>query len=81
MRKPIEERILTISEPTKDEIIFKYEQTLKDIRFVLSIDTYTETEKLYLIGYYTKIGLDKNVKFAKFNTIEMKEYEKRIDCV
>ena len=72
MRKPIEKRILTISEPTKDEIFAKYEYSLNYINYILQINDYNETEKLYLIGYMTKIALDESIKIGKFKNVELK---------
>lgn len=73
MRKPIEKRILTISEPTKEEIFAKYEYSLKYISYILQINDYSETEKLNLIGYMTKIALDESIKIGTFKNIEIKE--------
>lgn len=72
MRKPIEERILTIPAPTKDEIFEKYEYSLNYISYILQINDYSEAEKLYLIGYMTKIALDESIKIGKFNNVELK---------
>ena len=72
MRKSIEERILTISEPTKDEIFEKYKYSINYINRILQINDYNETEKLYLIGYMTKIALDESIKIGKFNNVELK---------
>lgn len=72
MRKPIEERILTIPEPTKDELFEKYEYSLNYINYILKINDYSETEKLYLIGYMTKIALDESIKIIKLKEIEIK---------
>lgn len=73
MRKPIEKRILTISEPTKEEIFAKYEYSLNYINYILKINDYSETEKLNLIGYMTKIALDESIKIGTFKDIEIKE--------
>lgn len=72
MRKPIEERILTIPELTKDERFEKYEYSLNYINRILQINDYNETEKLYLIGYMTKIALDESIKIGKFKNVELK---------
>lgn len=72
MRKPIEERILTITEPTKDEIFEKYEYSLNYINRILQMNDYNETEKLYLIGYMTKIALDESIKIGKFKDVKLK---------
>ena len=72
MRKPIEERILTISEPIQEEIFAKYEYSLNYINRILQINDYNETEKLYLIAYMTKIALDESIKIGKFNDVELK---------
>lgn len=72
MRKPIEERILTISEPIQEEIFAKYEYSLNYINYILQINDYSETEKLYLIRYMTKIALDENIKIGKFKNVELK---------
>lgn len=72
MRKAIEERILTIPEPIKDEIFEKYEYSLNYINYILQINDYNETEKLHLIGYMTKIALDETIKIGKFKNVELK---------
>jgi hypothetical protein len=75
MRKPIEDRILTIPKPTKEEIFEKYEYSLNYISYILLINDYSEAEKLYLIGYMTKIALDKSIKIGKFKNVELKNVE------
>lgn len=72
MRKTIEERILTISEPIQEEIFAKYEYSLNYINYILQINDYNETEKLYLIRYMTKIALDESIKIGKFKNVELK---------
>lgn len=81
MRKPIEERILTISEPTKDEIFEKYEYCINYINRILQINDSNETEKLYLIGYMTKIALDESIKIGKFKNVELKNVGETIKIV
>lgn len=78
MRKSIEKRILTITEPIQEEIFAKYEYSLKYINYILQINDYNETEKLYLIGYMTKIALDESIKIGKFNDVELKNVGKTI---
>lgn len=72
MRKPIEDRILTIPELTKDERFEKYEYSLNYIKRILQINDYSESEKLYLIKYMTNIALDDNIKIVKFKDVEIK---------
>ena len=72
MRKPIEKRILTISEPIQEEIFAKYEYSLNYINYILKINDYSEAEKLYLIGYMTKIALDESIKIGTFKDVELK---------
>lgn len=57
---------------TKDEIFEKYEYSINYINRILQINDYNETEKLYLIGYMTKIALDESIKFSKYKNVELK---------
>ena len=72
MRKPIEERILTIPAPTKDEIFKKYKCCLNDIKRYLEIEDYTPEQRLALIKYSVDIALDDNIKIVKFKDVELK---------
>ena len=71
MRKPIEDRILTIPAPTKDKIFEKYKKCFHSIDLCLKNREYNETTKLCFISYMTQIALDNNTNFKGFE-VEIK---------